>query len=76
MDAGQLKSIQGPLKEKYREDPGSAMITLRAEGRANASEEQLATLLKLTERYCVVLQTLRSAPLVAARMTRAGQPGT
>ena len=31
-----------------------------------ASEEQLATLLKLTERYCVVLQTLRGGPPIAA----------
>jgi uncharacterized OsmC-like protein len=29
------------------------------------SEEQLASLLKLTERYCVVYQTLKSAPPVA-----------
>ena len=34
MDAGELKAIQGPLKEKYRQDPQSALITLRAEGRA------------------------------------------
>ena len=33
-----------------------------------ATEEQLATLLKLTERYCVVLQTLRSAPPVEATL--------
>jgi len=168
MDAEHLKSIQGPLKEKYRSDPQSALITLRAEGRAtglcckvetgkalveaglhpatggdgtaacsgdmllealvacagvtlravatsiglevngakvtaegdldfrgtlgvskgvpvgfadirlqfeidtNASEEQAATLLKLTERYCVVLQTLRSPPAISARITRAG----
>ena len=26
------------------------------------NEEQLATLLRLTERYCVVYQTLRSTP--------------
>ena len=30
----------------------------------DASEEQLANLLRLTERYCVVYQTLRSAPPV------------
>jgi uncharacterized OsmC-like protein len=167
MDPGQLKAIQGPLKDKYRVDPQSALITLRAEGRAaglsckvetgkalveaglhpatggdgtaacsgdmllealvacagvtlravatsigvelrdarvtaegdldfrgtlgvskdvpvgfvsirlhfdvdtDASDEQLATLLKLTERYCVVLQTLRAAPQISARMTRA-----
>jgi len=167
MDPGQLKAVQGPLKDKYRVDPQSALITLRAEGRAaglsckvetgkalveaglhpatggdgtaacsgdmllealvacagvtlravatsigvelrdarvtaegdldfrgtlgvskdvpvgfasirlhfdvdtDASEEQQATLLKLTERYCVVLQTLRAAPPISARMTRA-----
>src|SRR6185437_13828292 len=166
MDAAQLKSVQGPLKEKYRGDPRAAMVTLRAEGRAaglsckietgkalveagvhpasggdgtaacsgdmllealvacagvtlravatslgielrdakviaegdldfrgtlgvskeapvgfanlrlrfevdtDASEEQTATLLRLTERYCVVLQTLRSPPEIAAEMTR------
>ena len=164
MDAGQLKSIQGPLKEKYRSDPQSAVVTLRATGRASglsckvetgkalveaglhpatggdgtaacsgdmllealvacagvtlravatsigvdvgdakvtaegdldfrgtlgvakeapvgfanirlrfdiggsATAEQKATLLKLTERYCVVLQTLRAAPPIAAEM--------
>ena len=33
-----------------------------------ATDEQRATLLKLTERYCVVLQTLRSSPPVAASL--------
>src|SRR4051812_6184063 len=162
MDPGQLKATQGPLKDKYRSDPSSAVITLRATGRASglsckvetgkalveaglhpatggdgtaacsgdmllealvacagvtlravatsigvdigdakvtaegdldfrgtlgvakdapvgfmnirlrfdiggsATDEQKATLLKLTERYCVVLQTLRAAPQVAA----------
>jgi uncharacterized OsmC-like protein len=164
MDAGQLKSIQGPLKDRYREDPGAALITLRAAGHASglsckvetgkalieaglhpatggdgtaacsgdmllealvacagvtlravatsigvdvrdakvtaegdldfrgtlgvskdapvgfvsirlqfdldtdATDEQKATLLKLTERYCVVLQTLRAAPTITARI--------
>jgi uncharacterized OsmC-like protein len=36
-----------------------------------ATPEQLETLLKLTERYCVVLQTLRSGPRVEARVERA-----
>jgi uncharacterized OsmC-like protein len=35
----------------------------------NASQEQLNTLLKLTERYCVVLQTLRSATPVQAAIS-------
>lgn len=162
MDAGQLKSLQTPLKEKYRLDSSSALITLRAEGLAaegvsckvetgkalieaglhpatggdgtlacsgdmllealvacagvtlravataigvelrdakivaegdldfrgtlgvskdvpvgfksirlrfeldtKASEDQLATLIRLTERYCVVLQTLRTPPAIS-----------
>ena len=171
MDAEQLKSVQAPLKEKYRNDARAGLITLRARGRATglcckvetgralveaglhpatggdgtqacsgdmllealvacagvtlravatsigvelreatvtaegdldfrgtlgvsrdvpvgfldirlrfdidttASEEQAATLLKLTERYCVVLQTLRSAPTVSARITRSATAG-
>jgi len=159
MDAERLKSLQAPLKDRYRSEPASARITLRASGRAtegiackletgkgmveaglhpatggtgfqacsgdmllealvacagvtlravataigielrdarvlaegdldfrgtlgvakdakvgfekirlrfeldtDATEEQRATLLRLTERYCVVLQTLRSPP--------------
>ncbi len=34
MDARELKSIQNPLKEKYQVDPTSALLTLRATGRA------------------------------------------
>ena len=30
----------------------------------DASEEQLATLMRLTERYCVVYQTLRQPPII------------
>jgi uncharacterized OsmC-like protein len=33
MDASELKQLQAPWKELYRTDPGSAMITLRAEGK-------------------------------------------
>jgi uncharacterized OsmC-like protein len=36
MNADELKSIQAPLKERYRADPSSALITLRATGRALA----------------------------------------
>jgi len=33
MDAEELRSIQAPLKEHYREAPETALLTLRAEGR-------------------------------------------
>ena len=161
MNADQLKSAQAPLKQKYKDDPSAAVVTLKAEGHAtelvckvstgkalveaglhpatggdgssvcsgdmllealvacagvtlravataigvdlrqatvtaegdldfrgtlgvakdapvgfrdirlhfdldtDASEEQRATLIRLTERYCVVLQTLRQAPPIS-----------
>ena len=162
MNADQLKALQAPLKEQYKVEPDSALITLRAKGRAtegvackvetgtalveaglhpatggdgslvcsgdmllealvacagvtlravatsigvdlrdaivtaegdldfrgtlgvakevpvgfqrirlvfhlttDASEEQLATLIRLTERYCVVYQTLRRSPEIS-----------
>ena len=40
-------------------------IRLRFDLDANASEEQLATLVRLTERYCLVLQTLRRPPAIS-----------
>jgi uncharacterized OsmC-like protein len=32
-----LRSLQAPLKKRFREEPGAALITLRAEGEATAS---------------------------------------
>jgi len=45
---------------------GFSEIRLFFELQSDASEEQLATLLRLTERYCVVLQTLASTPRLSA----------
>jgi uncharacterized OsmC-like protein len=36
----------------------------------NATEEQLDTLLRLTERYCVVFQTLSQSPTLSSSMSR------
>ena len=33
MDAVELKSLQAPLKQKYKDEPESAIITLKANGR-------------------------------------------
>lgn len=167
MNADELRLIQTPLKQQYRDEPGAALITLKAEGRigegitckvdtgkalvsaglhpatggdglsacsgdmllealaacagvtlgavatsigveiregkvraegdldfrgtlgvsketpvgfqrirlffdleTDASEEQVATLIRLTERYCVVFQTLRSAPEISVSIKR------
>jgi uncharacterized OsmC-like protein len=34
MDAEQLKAMQAPLKQKYKDDPAAAVVTLRAESRS------------------------------------------
>lgn len=33
MDSVELKNLQAPLKDRYKSEPGSAMITLKAEGK-------------------------------------------
>jgi uncharacterized OsmC-like protein len=48
---------------------GFREIRLEFEIDSDASEEQVATLLKLTERYCVVLQTLRVPPRLTATIS-------
>src|SRR6266567_703702 len=120
MDSAELRAVQQPLKDAYREDPEKAVVTLRAHGQlddaiscsvetgraravatslqitvaggtltaegdldfrgtlavskdapvgfrsirlafdldTDASAEQVQTLIRLTERYCVVYQTL------------------
>ena len=173
MDAGQLRDLQAPLKERYRDQPDAALITLQAEGTldgagitcsvdtgralveaglhpatggdglsacsgdmllealvacagvtlravataigvelrggtvraegdldfrgtlgvdreapvgfrairlafdidSDADDEQIATLTKLTERYCVVYQTLRNSPPVAVELRPAVNAG-
>ncbi len=32
MDANELRQLQAPLKDKYRNEPGAALITLKAKG--------------------------------------------
>lgn len=51
---------------------GFREIRLRFRLDTDASEEQLATLLKLTERYCVVYQTIRSGPTTTVGIDRVG----
>jgi uncharacterized OsmC-like protein len=50
---------------------GFADIRLKFALDTDAPQEQLETLLKLTERYCVVLQTLKHSPKLEAKLVRA-----
>lgn len=51
---------------------GFSDIRLKFELDTDASEEQLESLLKLTERYCVVYQTLKNSPPVGIETQRTG----
>ena len=50
---------------------GFSDIRLTFELETDAPQDQLDTLLKLTERYCVVLQTLKRPPSIEAKLLRA-----
>jgi uncharacterized OsmC-like protein len=50
---------------------GFAQIRLRFDVATEASQEKLDQLLKLTERYCVVYQTIKSGPPVEVTLKRA-----
>ena len=49
---------------------GLRRIRLRFELQTDAADDQLATLVRLTERYCVVLQTLRQSPETSVSIVR------
>lgn len=52
---------------------GFAAIRLRFDLETDADDEQVDTLLRLTERYCVVLQTIAAATDVFVSRTAAGR---
>ena len=66
MDTDALEAVQAPLKASYREARHAPH-----HARYRCRDEQQATLLKLTERYCVILPTLRRGQDLAARIREA-----
>jgi uncharacterized OsmC-like protein len=63
--------FRGTLAVSKETPVGFKEIRLRFDLRADASPEQRADLIRLTERYCVVLQTLRHAPQIDVSHTSA-----
>ena len=57
--------FRGTLGVSKEAPVGFRDIRLHFDLETDADEEKLATLLKLTERYCVVYQTLRAGPPIA-----------
>jgi uncharacterized OsmC-like protein len=61
--------FRGTLGVSKEAPVGFQAIRLQFALDTDATAEQLATLEKLTERYCVVLQTLRTPPVLSVRTT-------
>jgi uncharacterized OsmC-like protein len=62
--------FRGTLGVDRKVPVGFSAVRLAFELDTGADEEQLETLLRLTERYCVVYQTLATAPALATSLTR------
>lgn len=58
--------FRGTLGVSKEAPVGFKAIRLKFHIESDASPEQLATLLKLTERYCVIYQTLKAPPAISA----------
>ena len=63
--------FRGTLGVDKQAPVGFTDIRLKFELDTDAPQDQLDTLLKLTERYCVVLQSLRHSPKTEATLVRA-----
>jgi uncharacterized OsmC-like protein len=62
--------FRGTLGVEREAPVGFSAIRLSFELETDADDEQLATLQRLTERYCVVYQTLASSPALATAIAR------
>jgi uncharacterized OsmC-like protein len=62
--------FRGTLGVAKEAPVGFAQIRLRFDLDTDAPQEKLDQLLKLTERYCVVYQTIRSGPPVEIKVVR------
>ncbi len=76
VESGQVRAegdldFRGTLAVDREAPVGFAAIRLTFELDTEADEEQLQTLLKLTERYCVVFQTLSTPPQLSAAVAEA-----
>jgi uncharacterized OsmC-like protein len=63
--------FRGTLGVAKEAPVGFAQIRLSFEVETDAPQEKLDQLLKLTERYCVVYQTIKSGPPVEVKLNRA-----
>ena len=57
MDANTLKALQAPFKDKYRQQPDSAVITLEAEG--NIGEGVTCSVAERRPWRCEITESIR-----------------
>jgi uncharacterized OsmC-like protein len=62
--------FRGTLGIDKQAPVGFEAIRLQFKLDTDATADELATLMKLTERYCVVLQTLKNPPALTAELAR------
>ena len=62
--------FRGTLGVSKEAPVGFRDIRLKIEVEGDLSDDELATLVKLTERYCVVFQTLKGAPSLSVAVER------
>lgn len=62
--------FRGTLSVDRTAPVGFQAIRLMFDLESDADEDQIATLLRLTERYCVVFQTLAGSPALSVSHTR------
>ena len=62
--------FRGTLAISKEVPVGFRDINLRFNLDTSATDDQLATLLKLTERYCVIYQTIKTAPTITTAIVR------
>ena len=75
LEGGQVRAegdldFRGTLGVERTAPVGFRAIRLAFDLDTPESQDRIDTLLKLTERYCVVLQTLRQPPAIAAAISR------
>ncbi len=62
--------FRGTLAISKEVPVGFGTISLKFHLDTTATDDQLATLLKLTERYCVIYQTIKNSPATTAHMIK------
>lgn len=62
--------FRGTLGVSKETPVGFQSIRLYFDLDTNATDEQVTTLIRLTERYCVVLQTLRTSPEITSSISK------